>query len=201
MNDRKEYLILEKDGQGSEFMSRLLKFLLLPVIFALFLSMTLNVGVVKAEHVIVLDSSSPKPKQVGIFSNLREGVARVFFDFGGDTIVIRLLRNGYTRQALDFESRDCSGDALITFSDSMLPRRSRVNSPAVDNPGNTLYLAKLGSQAPRITASRLRSDGTCDPSFTRTIRDTSIMEAVVDLDDVFKLPFNIVIDAPSFPLP
>ncbi len=50
MNDRKEYLIPEKDKQEGEFMSRLLKFLLLSVSFTLLLSMTLKVGVVKAEQ-------------------------------------------------------------------------------------------------------------------------------------------------------
>ena len=44
------YFVPVTDQQRGEFMSRLLKFLLLSVSFTLLLSMTLKVGVVKAEQ-------------------------------------------------------------------------------------------------------------------------------------------------------
>ncbi len=243
-----KYFVPVMDQQRDEFMSRLLKYLLLSVSFTLLLSMTLKVGIVKAEQLtgclkingklsklalgdsplrpckseetevsllsddlesqpVVLDSSSPEPKQVGSSvvqfvddPSTATRVFFVFFDVGGKTILIGLLKNSYRRGRLRFESADCG----VSGGDDTLLRIFNIfdiftTHRVINDPGNTLYLERPDSRAVRTILSRRLRDGTCEPR--NRMEDTIIVDPVVDLDTVFTRPFNLVVDAPSLPLP
>jgi len=101
----------------------------------------------------------------------------------------------YQRNELMFESTNCdfdSGDGAII---SGAPSPFFNPEVIINNPGNTVYLERPDSSLSRDILSILDKDGTCvQDSFSR---QTVIMDAIIDLDTVFVLPFKRVGNAPS----
>lgn len=142
--------------------------------------------------IMVVDSSDP-PKQVGELLTINS----VAFSVDGRVIRLSLNRHGWqSKDPLYFESDDCG---VLDEDDALhLTTLQDVYAVAIiSTPGNTVYVERAGTFANRDTLSLLNINGICDPA--AGFIDTIIVDPVVNLDDLFIPPFEVVGDAPTLP--